>query len=229
MKYVSEGLGIPAYIGNVREERDRFIQTHKDASSFIQALMKDAFLSKTGLGEIVKIPQIYTSIVFSTKTDYSRKSLPKGYLLIEQLAKKGALNKKLAEDFINLVGYFPQGFGITYIPLNENGQEKEQYECAIVVGVNPQKPAEPICKIVTRNQKYITGGQQEVIVKSQNLYFPANRKRLMRVGKERLTEIMSQLSSNFTPDAIDDLIPSFWEPYDFFGYKKHQNLWSKNN
>ena len=229
MKYVSEGLGIPAYIGNVREERDRFIQTHKDASSFIQALMKDAFLSKTGLGEIVKIPQIYTSIVFSTKTDYSRKSLPKGYLLIEQLAKKGALNKKLAEDFINLVGYFPQGFGITYIPLNENGQEKEQYECAIVVGLNPQKPAEPICKIVTRNQKYITGGQQEVIVKSQNLYFPANRKRLMRVGKERLSEIMSQLSSNFTPDAIDDLIPSFWEPYDFFGYKKHQNLWSKNN
>ena len=37
----------------------------------------------------------------------------------------------------------------------------------------------------------------------------------MRVGKDRLSEIMSQLSSNFTPDALDDLVPSFWEPYDF--------------
>ena len=228
LKYLTEGLGLPNYVGNDKEERDRFIQTHKDANEFLQQLVKDAFVSKTGLGEIVKIPQIYVSIVLSTKSDYSRMSLPKGYMLIEQLSKKGGLNKQLAQDFVELVGYFPQGFGITFIPVNENGQEKDQYECAIVIGLNPVNPAEPLCKVVTRNNKYITGGGQEVIPKGRNLYFPANRKKLMRVGKDRLTEIMSQLSSNFTPDSLDDLVPSFWEPHDFFGFKKHQNLWTKN-
>lgn len=227
MKYVSEGLGIPAYVGNVREERDRFIQTQEEASNFRQAVVKDAFVSKSGLGEIVKIPQIYVSIVLSTKSDYSRKSLPKGYLLIEQLAKKGALNAKLAKDFISLVGYFPQGFGITFIPQNDNGEDKKQYECAIVIELNPKNPAEPMCKVVTRNQKYTVNGSFDVIAKTSNLYFPANRKKLMRMGENRLKEIMSQLSGNFSADAIEDLVPSFWEPYDYFSYKKHQNLWNK--
>ena len=229
LKYLSQGLGLPVYVGNNREERERFNQIHKDAMEFLLHLVKDAFVSKTGLGEIVKIPQIYVSIVLSTKSDYSRLSLPKGYMLIEQLAKKGGLNKQLAQDFVELVGYFPQGFGITYIPVNEKGQEKDQYECAIVVGLNPANPAEPLCKVVTRNQNYITSGAQEVIPKGRNLYFPSNRKKLLRMGQDRLGEIMSQLSSNFTPDAVDDLVPSFWEPFDFFGFKKHQNLWLKNN
>ncbi|APE06405.1 hypothetical protein CW735_07115 [Alteromonas sp. MB-3u-76] len=229
MKYLADGLGIPKYTGNVKDERDRFIKVHSDASSFLQQLVKDAFLSKTGLGELVKIPQIYVSIVLSTKSDYTRLDLPKGYLLIEQLAKKGSLNKHLAQDFTNLVGYFPQGFGITFIPTNEKGQEKNQYEYAIVVGLNPAKPAEPICKVVTRNQKFVTSGAQEVIDKSRNLYFPANRKKLMRLGEARLGEIMAQLSNNFTQNSLDELVPSFWEPHDFFGFKKHQNLWTKNN
>ena len=229
LKYLSDGLGIPNYIGDIKEERDRFILVHKEAQDFMLNLVKDAFVSKTGLGEIVKIPQIYVSIILSTKSDYSRLSLPKGYLLIEQLAKKNGLNKQLAQDFIDLVGYFPQGFGITFIPVNDNGQEKDQYEYAIVIGLNPANPAEPLCKIVTRNQKFIANGAHEVISKGQNLYFPANRKKLMRVGKEKLNQIMSQLSNNFTPDEIDNLVPSFWEPYDYFGFKKHQNLWAKLN
>ena len=228
MKYLSDGLGIPNYTGNVREERDRFILAHTQASEFLQQLVKDAFLSKTGLGELVKIPQIYVSIVLSTKADYTRLDLPKGYLLIEQLAKKGSLNKHLAQDFMNLVGYFPQGFGVAFIPKNEKGEEKNQFEYAIVTGLNPAKPAEPICKVVTRNQNFVTSGAQEVIEKSRNLYFPANRKKLMRLGEARLSEIMSQLSSNFSQESLDDLVPSFWEPHDFFGFKKHQNIWAKN-
>lgn len=228
LKYLSDGLGVPKYVGNDRLERDKFVQTHQEANSFILQLVKDAFISKTGLGEVIKIPQIYASIVFSTKMDYTRLSLPKGYMLIEQLAKKGSLNTQLAQDFLDIVGYFPQGFGITFIPTNENDQEKDQYECAIVTGLNPAKPAEPICKVVTRNLTYISSGSTEVVPKSRNLYFPANRKKLMRIGKERLMEIMSGLSSDFTPDALDDLVPSYWEPFDFFSFKNHQNIWAKN-
>ncbi len=227
MDYLKNGLGIPGYVGNDKDERDQFIRRHEAINQFMQNVMKDAFISKSGLGEILKIPQIYVSIVLSTKPDYSRKTLPKGYMLIEQLAKKGALNSKLAEAFINIVGYFPLGFGITYIPQNEKGIDREQYECAIVTRLNPQSPAEPICRPVTRNLTYISFGNDEVIKKTTNLFFPANRKKLMRIGRERLIEIMSQLSDNFTPDAIDDLVPSFWEPSDYFSFKKNQNLWNK--
>lgn len=64
MKYLTEGLGIPAYVGNVKEERDRFVQTHNEANDFVSQLVKDAFVSKTGLGELIKIPQIYASVIF---------------------------------------------------------------------------------------------------------------------------------------------------------------------
>ncbi|MCU7555961.1 hypothetical protein OCL06_15330 [Alteromonas sp. ASW11-19] len=227
LNYLKNGLGLPAYVGNDKAERDAFIASHTATMEFMQALMKDAFISKSGLGEILKIPQIYVSVVLSTKPDYSRKSLPKGYLLIEQLAKKGALHNKLAEAFIGIVGYFPLGFGITYIPQTERGFDREGYECAIVTRLNPEHPAEPICRPVTRNLTYIRSGSDETVGRNVNLFFPANRKKLMKMGEDRLKEIMSQLSGNFTPDAIDDLIPSFWEPADYFAYKNNQNLWNR--
>ncbi|MCW8092559.1 hypothetical protein OPS28_12145 [Alteromonas ponticola] len=227
MDYLKKGLGIPKYIGNDKDERDEFVTFHKAASQFVQVIAKDAFVSKSGLGELLKIPQIYTSIVLSTKPDYSRKELPKGYLLIEQLARKGVLNEKLAEAFIKIVGYFPQGFGITFIPVNERGEEKNQYECAIVNRLNPKHPAEPKCRVATRNLTYIASGSDEVVTRARNLFFAANQKKLMRIGKDRLIEIMSQLSKDFDPEDVDQLVPPFWEPNDFFSFKKNQNMWNK--
>ena len=227
LEYLKNGLGIPRYIGNDKTERDRFVQRHTALNGFMLTLLKDTYLSKVGVGELVKIPQIYTSIVLSTKPDFSKKSLPKGYVFIEQLAKKGALNTELAKAFVQIVGYFPLGFGVTYIPRTEKGIDREQYECAIVTRLNPAHPAEPVGRPVTRNLSYISSGSDEVIKKSSNLFFPANRKKLMRIGRERLMEIMSQLSGNFSPEAVDDLIPAFWEPADYFSFKKNQNLWNK--
>ncbi len=227
LEYLKNGLGLPRYIGNDKAERDRFVQRHTALNVFMQTLMKDTYLSKNGVGELIKIPQIYTSIVLSTKPDFSKKNLPKGYVFIEQLAKKGALNAELAKAFVQIVGYFPLGFGVTYIPRNEKGVDREQYECAIVTRLNPPHPAEPVGRPVTRNLSYISSGSDEVIKKSSNLFFPANRKKLMRIGRERLMEIMGQLSGNFSPEAVDDLIPCCWEPADYFSFKKNQNLWNK--
>lgn len=229
MNYLKRGLGMPTYVGVDVEERHRFNQLHEAANLFREKLMHDAFVSKSGIGELLKVPQIYVSIILSTKSDYTRKELPKGYLLIEQLAKKGGLNNKLAEAFIQIVGYFPQGFGIAFIPENERGEEKNQFEYAIVNQLNPKHPAEPHCRVVSRNLNYTTSGPDEVVSKSRNLYFPANQKKLMRIGRDRLQEIMSQLKSNFNADSVDQLAPPWWEPADFFADKKHQNLWKKGN
>lgn len=228
LDYLKNGLGIPRYIGNDKAERDRFVKRHTALNGFMLTLTKDTYVSnKEGVGELIKIPQIYCSIVLSTKADFSKKNLPKGYVFIEQLAKKGALDASLAKAFVEIVGYFPLGFGVTFIPRNENGIDREHYEYAIVTRLNPPHPAEPVVRPVTRNLAYISSGSDEVIIKSNNLFFPANRKKLMRVGRERLMEIMSQLSGNFSPEAVDDLIPGFWEPADYFSVKKNQNLWNK--
>lgn len=225
--YLKNGLGMRAYIGNDKGERDDFMLTQKHVMHFVLEITREAFTGKGYLGELIKIPQIYTSIIFSTKSDYSRQALPKGYLLIEQLAKKGQLNPKLADGFISIVGYFPQGFGITFIPTNEKGHERDQYEFAIVSHLNPKHPAEPTCRVASRNLTFITSGNDQVVTRATNLFFPANKKKLMRMGKERLIEIMSQLYNNFTPNDLEELIPSFWEPSDYFSVKKNQNLWNR--
>lgn len=227
LDYLRRGLGVPEFTGTAAEDKHRFVQIHQQANQFREQLVQDAFLSKTGLGELLKVPQIYVSIVLSTKPDYSREELPRGYLLIEQMAKKGAINAKLANTFNKMVGYFPQGFGITFIPVNEQGFEKNQFEYAIVSALNPSNPMEPICRVVSRNLQFISSGADLVIGKAQNLYFQANRKKLKRIDTERLQSIISQLTKNASADATQDLVPGWWEPSDYFGDKKNQNLWSK--
>lgn len=228
MSYLKRGLGMPAFSGSSTEEKHRFTQIHAAANQFRERLMQDAFVSKSGLGELLKIPQIYVSIILSTKHDYNRKELAKGYLLIEQLAKKGGLNAKLAEAFMQIVGFFPQGFGVTFIPKNERGEEKKQFEYAIVNQLNPKNPAEPHCRIVSRNLNFVISGGDEVIERSRNLFFPANQKKLMSIGRDRIAEIMSQLQSNFNSESIDELAPQLWEPSDYFANRKHQNLWKRD-
>ena len=71
LEYLKNGLGIPRYIGNDKTERDRFVQRHTALNGFMLTLLKDTYLSKVGVGELVKIPQIYTSIVLSTKPEKS--------------------------------------------------------------------------------------------------------------------------------------------------------------
>lgn len=229
LDYVVNALGSLGYKGNSKEERDQFVATQSRISEFLIALVRDAFVTSTsGLGELLKIPQIYASVVLSTKLDFKTKDLPKGYLLIEQMGNKGAFNKKITETFLSIVGLFPQGFGVTYIPRNEKGVDREQYECAIVTQLNPSHPSEPICRPVTRNLTFISSGTDETVKATSNLYYATTKKRLMRLGKERLVEIMSLLSSDYDPNNAEELIPSCWDPRDYFSYKKHQNLWNRN-
>ncbi|MBU3023317.1 hypothetical protein [Aestuariibacter sp. A3R04] len=199
----------------------------KKAEAFLLEMLQDTFTGKSGIGDIIKIPQVYASIVLSTKPGYSRLDLPKGYIIIEQMAKRGNVNSRLAEHFISLVGYFPQGFGVCFIPVNEKGVEKDQYEYAIVSQLNPAKPVSPVCRIVTRNLTYITNGKDETIPKERNLFFTAAKQKLMRIDRSRLIEIMGQMTNNFNEDDLDKVIPAFWEPSDFFSDKRHQSAWKK--
>lgn len=225
--YLSEGLGCDAYVGNSKEERDRFDADEIARVKFQSILIKDALKAKIGIGEIIKIPQIYVSVLFSTKRQYVKKELTKAAILIEQMAKADKLNPKTAKAFIDIVGYFPQGYGVTFIPVNLRGMEEDSYEYGIVSRLNPEQAHIPFCRQVTRNLSYISSGQVIKIDKGNNLHYAEARSKLKKIPNHRLKDIMQKLSHDFNPADVEEMLPSYWEPHEYFSIKKNQNLWNR--
>lgn len=229
LQYLHEGLGMRPYIGNSKEQKKEFLILEKKRLQFQTLLLQDAVSHKIGVGDIIKIPQIYASVVLSTKRDYKRKNLPTAAILIDQLGQKDAISEAKAKAFINIVGYFPQGYGISYIPTDLRGIELDSYEFCIVNSLNPATPQEPICRKVTRNLAYIISGDVETIKKTVNLHYPVARKKLNKIEKGRLIQILEQLRHNFDPKDVQEMVPTHWEPYDYFFMRKRQNLWTRKS
>ena len=101
--------------------------------------------------------------IFSSKPKQSLSDLPKAGLVIANAAKQSAISKVAADSLLAIVGHFPQGFGITYIPLEVDGTYADSYEFAIVTGLNPSDPFEPICRVATRNLTFIGNGQVRLV------------------------------------------------------------------
>ena len=225
MAYLTQGLGADNYRGNSREERTEFNASETARIKFIVALLKGALQPKLGIGNLIRVPQIYASFIFSTKKSYDFFSLPKAGLLINKTAERGGVSVVAANALLSIIGHFPQGFGITYIPKNNKNQDLDRYEYAIVIGLNPVDPFVPTCRRVTRNLTFIANGPSLRIETANNLYFQTAKRKLEHMSPERLAEILSKLSSNFEERMELELIPSYWNPYAYFSYEKLQNLW----
>ena len=227
LDYITNGLGMEQYIGNSKQERTDFVRDQEEKLSFTRTLLIDVIKPKFGIGDLIKIPQIYASVIFSSKKSYNFLDLPKAGLVITRAAEGGAISKVFAECLLSIVGHFPQGYGITYIPKDDDMKDMERYEYAIVTELNPEDPYIPRCRVATRNLTFISGGNTNSVNIESNLYFSAAKKKLEKVNPARLEEILRKLASNFEERKTLDLIPSYWNPYGFFCYKKLQNLWNK--
>lgn len=227
LDYLECGIGADLYVGNSKAERDEFDLNEQAKLKFINTLVVDALKPKLDIGNIIKIPQIYSSIIFSTKLNADYSDTAKAGKVIAKAAEYGSVSEAIANHFIQIVGHFPQGFGITYIPLDENENELDRYEYAIVTHLNPENPQLPICRGATRNLRFHSTGQIFTVPKELNLYYLVTRKKLSTISPERLKEILEKLCSNFEERKNLDLIPHFWQPYDYFSYSKLQNLWKK--
>ncbi|MCF2948559.1 hypothetical protein L0668_10610 [Paraglaciecola aquimarina] len=227
LDYLENGLGAGQYAGNSKADRAEFNKNEQAKLKFIRTLVIDALKPKLDVGNIIKIPQIYSSIIFSTKTNAAYSDMPKAGKVIEKAAENGAVNKVMADHFIQIVGHFPQGYGITYIPQDENKYWLDRYEYAIVIHLNPHHPDEPICRGATRKLTFHSAGQSFTVNKESNLHFNIARKKLSTVAPERLKEILEKLCSNFEERKNLALIPHHWIAYDYFTFVKFQNLWKK--
>uniref|UniRef100_UPI0040475CEC hypothetical protein n=1 Tax=Rheinheimera sp. TaxID=1869214 RepID=UPI0040475CEC len=227
LKYVTQGLGLDKYAGNSRDERELHLKREAERQNFVLFLLKNAVKPEHGIGNLLKIPQIYTSVVLSTKSNYSYDALPKVALVLEKGVEKGVYSKVAVEALLAITGVFPQGYGVTYIPKDSDRQDLDRYEYAIVTGLYPADIRQPICRMVTRNLTYNVSAQGCIISVDNNLYYPTARKKLERISEERLLEILSKLVSNFEERKNMPLLPRCWYPEEYFSYVKNQNLWNK--
>ncbi len=227
LKYLTDGLGMASYLGNSKKERDKFVRVEQAKLVFMKGLLKKAIAPKEGIGNILKVPQIYTSIVLSTKSSYSYKLIPKVYQALNQNAERGNCSQRVVDALHQVTGMFPQGFGVTNIPLDAHGNSLERYEYAIVNQLYPKNPEEPNCRIATRQLNFISYGTDLVVKKSENLYFKESAQRLAKISKDRLEEILEKLYSNAQERAEQDLIPRCWNAKNFFSIKDNQKLWNR--
>lgn len=227
IKFLVDGVGAPTYIGNSKKDRDRFnIEEHKKLV-FIKHLLKSAISPKNGIGNLLKVPQIYTSIILSTKASYNYKLLPKVYQALNQNAERGTCRQDVVDALRAITGDFPQGYGITYIPTDNDGKEGDHYEYAIVNQFYPDCPTQPKCRMATRKLAFISHGLDIDIPTSVNLYNTETAQRFSSVSKDRLNEILELLSSNYHERKALDLLPRCWHADDFFSMKDNQKLWNK--
>jgi hypothetical protein len=225
VKYLVDGIGAPIYIGNSKEDRDKYNALEYKKLLFIKHLLKSAVNPKQGIGNLLKVPQIYSSIILSTKDSYNYKLLPKVYHVLNQNAERGACSQIVVDALAQITGHFPQGYGVTYIPVEQDMADR--YEYAVVSQLYPNDPENPICRTATRNLAFISHGQEVVLKKSNNLYYTETAKSFSSISKERLHEILELLVSNYHERKKLDLIPRCWEPGEFFAIKINQNLWNK--
>jgi len=227
LAYISDGLGVPTYVGNSKEERDQFILDEQVKYQFLIKLIKSGFKAKQGVGNLLKVPQIYVSIILSTKKGYNYKLLPKVYQVLNKNAERGACSQKVVDALYQITGVFPQGYGVIYMPEDDQGQQGDCYEYAIVNRFYPELPEQPLCRMATRKLTFIGHGHNIVVKKRNNLYFPEMAKKVASLSKERLNEILELLSSNFEERQELDLLPRFWHANEFFSVKTNQKLWNK--
>ena len=226
LKYLLNGIGISMYLGNSKTERDIFNKVETNKLRFVKELLKSSVNPKLGIGNLLKIPQIYTSIVLSTKASYNYKLLPKVYQALYQNAERGSCSRAIVDALYQITGDFPQGFGVIYIPADV--EQEVRYEYAIVNQLYPTNVSEPKCRMATRSLTFIGYGHDLVVKKTSNLYFVETAKAFSSISKERLNEILELLSSNYLERKKLDLLPRCWQPGEYFSMKTNQKLWNRS-
>lgn len=227
LEYLQHGLGLQQGIVACVADKKAFNEADEQRIKFQLTLVKEANSTKAGSSEIIRVPQIYSSIIFSTKREFSKSTLPNAAVLISQLASKNKISTQIANAFVGIVGKFPLGYGIVYLPRDNRGIELNHYEYALVTGLNPEKLDQPSCRLVSRNLIFSEYSKNEIIESSRNMHYEKARKKLERIDPKKLLKIRQTLTHKFDPKKAEQLIPSYWEGFNYFIVEGYQNLWNQ--
>lgn len=223
---LQSALELLPYRGNSKQERHLHVLLQHQRLNLIRQLIQLQTDPTSLLGNVLKIPQVYSSMVLPGRQRFVYEALPKASLLLKDSVTRGSLNGVMVKHFLRITGIFPQGFGIVFSPLQQDGIVQEKYEMAVVNQLYPDNIAEPLCRIVSRNLQYRRGGHNCQVSVEHNLYFKPARDRLAVVPSQRLEDILARLSADWQPGQLRRFIPRCWHPEQFFSQSEHQNLWN---
>lgn len=216
---------VPSRAGNLQQQQQD-IKQQQQRLQFIRQLLLDLDNPESELGNLLKVPQVYSSIVLPGRNRFVYEALPKAALLLKEGVSRRQYSASFADQLLRITGIFPQGYGIAFVPTHEDGTLQEKYELAVVNRLYPPKPEQPLCRIVTRNLQYRRNGHDCQVSVEHNLYFKAARDKLAVMPEARLEQILSKLSADWQPGQLRRQIPRCWHPEQFFSQREHQNLWN---
>ena len=218
------------YRGNSKVEKQLHLQQQQQRLQLIRQLLNgtapNTGQSSAASMPILSLPQVYSSMVLPGRQRYQYEALPKASLLLRDCVSRGQFPAIWVKHLLQITGVFPQGFGIAFIPAQHDSAFAEKYELAIVNQLYPPSPAEPLCRIVSRNLQYRRGGHNCKVSMAHNLYFKPARDRLAIIPEQRLQDILTRLSADWEPGQLRRFLPRCWQPQQFFSQSEHQNLWN---
>lgn len=223
INFLQFGLGDLPYRGNHREQRAQHQQQQQQLVALLNRFITAP--ANTLIGSLFKVPQAYTSVVLPGRQRYSYEALPKAPLLLREAVRRTEYDGRLVDRIFRMLGLFPQGYGVVYTPLGDDGKPQQRYEFAIVNSLYPEKPEQPGCRVVSRNQQYRNTGYNINLSTELNLYFKPARDRLKTLPEKRLRELLNVLYQDGDAQYARKLLPHCWQPDNFFSLAENQNLW----
>jgi hypothetical protein len=220
-EFTEENDDSPAF----SERKARFNKRESNRARLLQSMLNNAVKPNEALGSVLKAAQIYTSIVLSTKPNFDFADLPKATKVVLHSAQKGALLLACAQALQIIVGHFPMGFGVVFCRDDTSNTHSQGYSFAIVNALNPARPNEPKCRVVTTVQNWCKRGAQMTIPQQQNLYFEQAYSRFSNITSESLKTMAEHIASELNQPAEKNVLPRCWSAHGFFHFKKQQNLW----
>ncbi len=204
--YLNLGLGKP------RSDMlsDEQYNIEMDKFELTESIINNYAKSQSPMGNLLRIPMIYSSFMLSTKLQHDFRFIFKAYDIIKSGIEKSVIYPPYAESFLRMVGKYPLGAGISFISKETNFPER-----AVVSALNPPDPLTPVVKQLTRRQ--INFDDHTQVAVSQD-YIISNS--------------TARENSDFDHSYYQKQFPNgyFWNPCEPWEVNiDHQKFWRRDN
>ena len=208
LNYLNYGLGEPDSTENKLTEEE--CQLEQIKFTFKKTLLSSYSKAQHPMGNIIRIPMIYSSFMLSTKMNHDFNLSFKAYDILTSGIKKQVIYADFATEFQNMVGRYPLGSGLYFI-----SKETHVPERAVVIGLNPSKPKNAIVKQLTRRQLQFDDHTQVEVTPDYNIDNEVARK-----------------NSDFGPEYYKKQFPKgyYWNPSELWERDiDHHRFWRRDN
>jgi hypothetical protein len=197
LEFLLYGLSPVAPRINSKEEETIWKQESDKKVAFIRNTFNTADGKSGELKEILKVCQIYTSLILPDSHKQIENSHIKAYEALKTLSEKSKVNPHFAKKLMQMTGKFPPGTGLFIY-------EEGSIERAIVTRLYPDTPEEPTAKTISRGGIFNKSLPETIIEKKQNLFY-------------NYRNIPEYLRKPFEMQYSEESKKKIWKPNDLFG------------